>query len=53
MKRYEYLKLKLRDIPDEIIKKYNIKDKATPDGSVYLEIRKGMYRLPQAGLIVK
>ena len=53
MKRYEHLKLKLSDIPSEIIKIYNIKDKATADGSIYVDIRKGMYGLPQARLTVK
>ena len=51
MKRYKYLKLKLSDIPSKIIKLYNIKEKATADGSVYVDIRKGMYGLLQAGLI--
>ena len=51
MKYYECLKLNLREIPDEIIKLYNLRKKATSDGSVYMEIQKGMYGLPQAGLI--
>ena len=51
MKRYEYLKLKLCDIPEEIINEYNLLDIATPDKSVYVEVCKGMYGLPQAGLI--
>jgi hypothetical protein len=51
MERYEYLKLKLCDIPEEIIKEYSLRKIATPDDSVYVEVRKGMYGLPQAGLI--
>ena len=51
MTRYEYLKLKLCNIPNEIIKPYNLREKATPDGSVYVEIRKGVYGLTQAGLL--
>ena len=51
MERYEYLKLKLCDIPEEIIKEYSLRTIATPDESVYVEVRKGMYGLPQAGLI--
>ena len=46
--RYEYLWLKLSNFSDDVIKEYNLKEKATKDGSVYVEIRKGMYRLPQA-----
>ena len=48
---YEYLKLKLCNIPDEIIKLYNLHSKATTDGSAYMEIRKSMYGLPQSGII--
>ena len=52
MTRYEYLKIKLCDISDEIIKLYNLHEKATTDGSLYVEIRKGVYGLPQAWIIV-
>jgi hypothetical protein len=48
--RYEYLRLPLAIIPDEVIEKYNLKSIAV-DGWVYLEIRKGMYGLKQAGLL--
>ena len=51
MTRYEYLKLKLCNIPYKIIQLYNLHKKATPDGSIYVEIRKGIYGLPQVGLI--
>ena len=51
MKRYEYLKLKLCNIPEEIIKEYRLRAIATPDASVYVKVRKGMYGLPQAGII--
>jgi len=43
--------MKLSDIPDEIVCDYNLRAKETPDGSVYIEINKGMYGLPQAGLL--
>jgi hypothetical protein len=45
----EYLRLPLEIIPDEVIGKCNLKSIAV-DGWVYLEIRKGMYGLKQAGL---
>ena len=51
LNRPEYLKLKLSQIPDEIIDEYKLRAKATPDGSVYVEINKGMYGLPQAGVL--
>ncbi len=37
-------------IPDNIIKHYRLREKAV-DGYVYMEIRKGMYGLPQAGIL--
>ena len=53
MARYEYMRLKLTDIPEEIIVEYKLRDIATPDGYVYIEVRKGMYGLPQAGIIAQ
>jgi hypothetical protein len=51
MKRPEYMRLKITDIPDEIIEQYNLKSLVTQDGYVYCEITRGMYGLPQAGII--
>ena len=51
MKRPEYIRIKLTDIPDEIINEYNLRTIAATDGSVYIEVNKGMYGLPQAGLL--
>jgi hypothetical protein len=48
--RFEYIKMLLSRFPEEIIQKYNLNALAV-DGWVYIEIRKGMYRLKQAGLL--
>jgi hypothetical protein len=53
MKRSEYMRLKLTDIPDEVIEHYNLRELATPDGYVYCKVTKGMYGLPQAGIIAQ
>ncbi len=53
MARYEYMRLKLTDIPDEIIIEYKLREIASADGYVYCEIRKGMYGLLQAGIIAQ
>jgi len=53
MKRYEYMPLKMKDIPDEIIKEYKLDQKVTMDSYIYTEIQKGMYGLPQAGIIAQ
>jgi hypothetical protein len=45
----EYVKIKLSDIPEEIIEEYKLREKATPDGWVYIKVVRGMYGLPQAG----
>ncbi len=47
------MKLKLTSIPQEVIDEYNIRANSTNDGHVYVEIRKGMYGLPQAGLLAQ
>ena len=53
MTRYEYMRLKLTDIPEEIIVEYKLREISTSDGYVYIEIQKGMYGLPQAGIIAQ
>ena len=52
LKRPEYVRINLRDIPDEIIKEYKLKDKAT-NGAVHIEATRGMYGLPHAGIIAQ
>jgi hypothetical protein len=50
MARYEYMRLPMELIPLEIVEKYTL----TPlvhKGHVYLEIQRGMYGLPQAGIL--
>jgi hypothetical protein len=49
MPRYEYMKLHISKIPNEIIQEYNLSDYTTPDGWVYMEKREGMAGLKQAG----
>ncbi|KAL7481488.1 hypothetical protein ACHAW6_008828, partial [Cyclotella cf. meneghiniana] len=53
LKRLEYIKLKLNNLPEDVIAYYTLQEKATLEGFVYVEIRKGMYGLPQAGLLVQ
>ena len=53
MARYEYMRLRLADMPEDVIEHYKLHELATPDGAIYCEIRKGMYGLPQAGIIAQ
>jgi hypothetical protein len=48
--RFEYIKLLLSRFPEEIVQNYNLNTLAF-DGWVYIEVRKCMYGLKQAGLL--
>jgi hypothetical protein len=43
--------INLASLPQETIEKYDHNERAQ-DGKVYIEIQKGMYGLPQAGILV-
>jgi hypothetical protein len=45
--------MKLKDIPPEFVKIYNLKKIAAPGGTIYVKIQKGMYDLPQAGILAQ
>ena len=49
--RYEYIRCHISQVPEEIIIQYQLRDKQDKDGYVYMEVRKGMYGLPQAGIL--
>ena len=44
------MRFRWEDIPDKIKHEYNLKELVV-DGWIYVEIRKGMYGLPQAGIL--
>jgi hypothetical protein len=49
LKRPEFAKVRLSDIPAEIIALYELEKIATPEGWVYIRVERGMYGLPQSG----
>ena len=53
MAQSEYMRLKLSDLPESVVQHYNLTKNTTRDGYVYVEIRWGMYGLPQAGLVAQ
>ncbi len=53
MTRYEYMQLKLSNMPEDIIARYHLLNIATPNGYAYCKIRQGMYGLQQAGIITQ
>jgi hypothetical protein len=50
MERYKYMRIPIRQIPPAIVEQYNL-HKLVHNDHVYVEIRKGMYGLPQAGIL--
>jgi hypothetical protein len=53
MAHYEYMQLKLSDMPEDVIAHYKLLNITTPDGYIYCEICQGMYGLPQVGIIAQ
>jgi hypothetical protein len=53
MSRYEYIRIIIDDVPKEIIKQYNLCEKVDNERYVYIEVRKGMYGLPQACILAQ
>ncbi len=48
LQRPEYGRVKMSDIPDEIIDEYKLREKEK-DGWIYFKVVRGMYGLPQSG----
>ena len=53
LKRKEYVKMKLSDFPETVIAHYNLCEKETPDGFVYVAIKKGMYGIPPSVILAQ
>ncbi len=53
MAGYEYMQLKLSDMPENLIEHHNLQAITTADSFVYCDIQKGMCGLPQAGIIAQ
>jgi hypothetical protein len=51
LKQPKYAKIKLSDIPEEVINEYKLHQYAPPGRWVYIKVIRGMYGLPQAGTI--
>ncbi len=49
----KYMRMKLKDLPAEFVELYNLTDKVNSNGYIHIQIQKGMYGLPQAGIIAQ
>jgi hypothetical protein len=50
---YEYFRMKLELFPQDIINEYGLRDKADADGNIFCEVQRGVYGLPQTGIIAQ
>jgi hypothetical protein len=46
-----FIQIKLSGIPNEVIRELKLRKKATKNRSIYIRAKRGMYGLPQAGLL--
>ena len=53
MERYEYFSMKIDVFPDDIIEEYNLRSMVDDRGFVHCEVKRGMYGLPQAGILAQ
>ena len=48
MERYEYIRILLKLVLEEIVKKYTLVELVNNDHYIYMKVRQGMYGIPQA-----
>jgi hypothetical protein len=53
MSRYKYFRMKLELFPQDVINEYGLKNKIDTDGNVFCKVKRGMYSLPQAGILAQ
>ena len=53
LKRKGYMRMKLKDMPEDVIEYYHLHEKATEDGWIYIAVKHGMYGLPQIGILTQ
>jgi hypothetical protein len=53
MARLEFIRMKLAELPKEFTRIYKLHDLVNANGFVSIKIQKGMYGLPQAGILAQ
>jgi hypothetical protein len=51
LKQPKFIRISINDIPEEIIIEYKLREIADSKGVVYIQANRGMYGLPQSGLL--
>jgi hypothetical protein len=49
----KYMRMKLKDLPAKFVELYNLTNKVNFNGYIHIKIQKGMYGLPQAGVLAQ
>jgi hypothetical protein len=53
MGRLEFMHMKLSDLPPKFVNLYDLEQMANNNGIIFVKIQKGMYGLPQAGILAQ
>ena len=53
MERKEYFRIKMDLFPEDVIEEYNLRNQVDDKGYVFCEVQRGMYGLPQAGILAQ
>ena len=53
MDRPEFLRMKIETFPEDVIEHYKLREKADPNGFIFIRVERGMYGLPHAGIIAQ
>ena len=51
LKRPEYISIRIRDITDEIIAEYKLKEKSDVNEAIFIVANRSMFGLPQSGIL--
>jgi hypothetical protein len=51
MEQLKYMPMKLSNLPQKFVDLYNLTKIAKDNGNLYIKVQKGMYGLPQAGML--
>ena len=51
MENYQYMRIPLKEIPNEVLVEYSLLSLADPSGYVFVKIRKGLYGLKESSII--
>ena len=53
MERREYFRIKLELFPEDVIDEYDLRSLVDDKGYIFCEVQRGMYGLPQAGILAQ